>query len=187
MKSYVVSLKSQSPMAQSRFYTPEFPKQSKETADAYEERTWKNRLHIESGKVVITPFMLRNSLNNAAKFLGKQIPGKGKSTYTKHFNAGIFITDSLNTGVSIEDVKRLSLHVPSDGIAGGTKRVIKHFPVVENWSGKVKIIVLDETITKEVLLEHLQQAGLFIGLGAFRPINRGNLGRFEVLSLEEVK
>lgn len=33
----------------------------------------------------------RNCLAEAAKFLSIQIPGKGKSTYTKHFEAGLII------------------------------------------------------------------------------------------------
>jgi hypothetical protein len=41
--------------------------------------------------------------------------------------------------------------------------------------------------TGEVLEEHLMQAGQFIGVGSFRPQNRGIYGRFKLVSLKEQK
>ena len=57
------------------------------------------------------------------------------------------------------------------------------FPVIARWEGNLEIRVLDHTITQEVLEEHLVQAGQFIGLGSFRPENRGIYGRFKLVSL----
>jgi len=62
---------------------------------------------------------------------------------------------------------------------------MKCFPVIPKWEGEVEIHVLDETITHEVLEEHLVQAGQFIGLGSFRPENRGIYGRFRLVNLKE--
>jgi hypothetical protein len=66
-------------------------KKSKEGADAYEARTWQNRLHLDSEGVLIPAMCFKNCLSEAAKFLSIQIPGKGKATYTKHFEAGILV------------------------------------------------------------------------------------------------
>ena len=74
--------------------------------------------------------------------------------------------------------------VPSDGLAGGAKRVMKCFPVIEEWEGEVCFAVLDETVTKDVLEEFLETAGNFIGVGSFRPENRGIWGRFRLVSPE---
>ena len=46
--------------------------------------------------------------------------------------------------------------------------------------------VLDETITEDVFLNHLTQAGQFIGIGRFRPRNNGFYGRFAVDKVEWV-
>lgn len=70
------------------------PKLSKEGADAHEARTWHYRLHVENGYVVMPAMAVRNALAEAAKYLAIQIPGKGKSTYTKHFEAGVLITQN---------------------------------------------------------------------------------------------
>lgn len=65
-------------------------KKPKETAQDYEGRTWANRLHVnDDGHVYVPAITFRNCLSECAKFLSLQIPGKGKMTYTKHFESGI--------------------------------------------------------------------------------------------------
>ena len=183
MKIATATLKSDSPYSQSRHYTT--PKLEKELAKDYGERTWRDRLHTNrEGFVFIAPMSFKNCIAEAAKFLGKSIPGKGKSTYTKHFEAGILVTEPLVLPIRKEDVDGEWLFVPSDGIRGSGKRVDKCFPVIHNWEGKVQFIILDETITKDVFLEHLQHAGSLIGIGRFRPRNNGYYGRFTVENLE---
>src|SRR2546430_7277359 len=52
---------------------------------------------------------------------------------------------------------------------------------------KKSFAVIDETVTKDVLEEFLDVAGSFIGVGSFRPENRGIWVRFKVVSLAESK
>jgi hypothetical protein len=183
MKTYTVKIKGISPYSSSRHYSDE--KLPKESAKDYEARTWRNRLHVdESGMVFIPPMAFKNCLSEAAKFLGIQIPGKGKSTYTKHFEAGILIMEPLKLGIPGNSVPGEWLFVPSDGKRGGGQRVDKCFPIIQDWKGEVTVHILDETITKEVLQQHFEEAGKFIGVGRFRPRNNGFYGRFQVESLK---
>ncbi len=183
MKTAVATLKSVSTYSQSRHYTTE--KLSKEIARDYEARTWRDRLHInDDGHVFIPPMAFKNCISEAAKFLGIQIPGKGKSTYTKHFEAGVLVVDAVVLPIKKEDVSGEWLFVPSDGKRGGGKRVEKCFPVIHEWSGDVTFYVMDETITEDVFEHHLREAGKFIGIGRFRPRNNGFYGRFRV---EQIK
>jgi len=72
------------------------PRNDKESAADFEERTWRNRLHVtDDGFVLIPPFAFKNCLDSAAKYLGKQIPGKGKATFTKHFVSAVLVTAPL--------------------------------------------------------------------------------------------
>jgi hypothetical protein len=169
--------------SQSRHYdTPKLPK---ETAADYENRTWRDRLHVnEEGFVCIPPIAFKNCISEVARFLGKQIPGKGKSTYTKHFEAGVLVMDPLILPIKKDEVPRETYFVPADGRRGSGKRVIKHFPVIQQWEGQVTFYILDETITEDVFLEHLEEAGRFIGIGRFRPRNNGFYGRFQVKKFE---
>ena len=183
MKVAIAKLISVSPYSQSKHYQVE--KLPKELHKDYEARTWRERMHYdEEGYVFIPPMAFKNCLSEAARYLGIQIPGKGKSTYTKHIEAGVLVTEPLRLNIKKDDVKGNWLFVPSDGKRGGGARVEKCFPLIPEWSGEVTFHVLDETVTKEVFLNHLEQAGAFIGIGTFRPRNNGYFGRFKVESLE---
>jgi hypothetical protein len=183
MKKVICHLKSTAPYGQSRRYVVD--KLEKESAADYEKRTWRNRMHVDGdGMVFIPPTALKNCLAEAAKYLGIQIPGKGKATYTKHFEAGVMCMDPIPLGIKGKDVQGLWLFVPADGKRGSGKRVDKCFPVIPAWEADVVVYVLDETITKDVFKQHLEEAGRFIGLGFFRPRNNGYFGRFTVESIK---
>lgn len=165
-------------------------KKPKESAADFEKRVWRERLHYDaSGEVFIPPMAIKKTLEECAKFLSIQIPGKGKATYTKHFEAGVMCLNPVYLGVNKDKVGGEELFVPSDGKSGSGSRVLKTFPYVDNWSGEAEVLILDETITEEVFTSHLKQAGQFIGLGRFRPRNRGYYGRFvpENLTFETVE
>lgn len=186
MKKCRATLKSASPLCWTRAHTT--PKLEKEGVDAYEQRTWREKWHTNppddpEGRLFIPPTALRNVVTVTAKFLAKQIPGKGKSTYTKHFEAGLLCGEGITLPYTKEDLQPLPLFVPADGIAGSPKRVWKTFPIIFEWEGSVDYMIIDETITKDVFLEHLMAAGEFIGLGSLRVRNRGYFGRFTVEQL----
>ena len=184
MKTAIVRLKSVSPYSQSKHH--ETPILEKEGKDMYEKRTWRERLHYDSvtGEVFIPPMQFALSLKEAAKYLSLQIPGKGKSTYTKNFESGIMVIDPLPIGIKKDDVEMEALHVPSDGRRGGTTRVTKYFGLIPKWEGTVKYYILDDIITKDVFTKVLSEAGQLIGIGRFRPRNCGYYGRYEVLDIK---
>jgi hypothetical protein len=185
MKVCEATLESASPYSQSRNYEREVPKLNKELHDAYDKRTWRSRMHIdENGMVYIPQMAFKNAISEAAKYIAMQVPGKGKTTYTKHFEAGILVPDVVNLGLRAEDVASQDLYVPADGRRGGSKRVWRTFPLIPKWEGKVIFYLLDDIITSDVFEYHLKQAGNFIGIGRFRPRNNGFYGRFNVKSLK---
>src|SRR5262245_36928815 len=95
MKTATVTLTGVSPYSQSKHYQDQ-PKKEKESAADYEVRTWRERCHVtEDGHIFIPPMAFKNCLAEAAKFLSERIPGKGTATYTKHFEAGILVTEPL--------------------------------------------------------------------------------------------
>lgn len=183
MHTAVVKLKSISPYSQSRYHSTD--KLNKEIPRDYENRTWRDRLHTnKDGNVYIPPMCFKNALSEAAKYLSIQIPGKGKATYTKHFEAGVLVMEPLVLPIKKDKVDGEWFFVPSDGRRGGGSRVEKCFPVIHEWEGDVTFHILDDTITEDVFLKHLEGAGQFIGVGRFRPRNNGFYGRF---SVEKVK
>ena len=174
-----------SPYSQSKHYVVPKLGDGKESSGDYEDRTWRERLHVdESGHVFIPPMAFKNCIAEGAKYLGIQIPGKGKSNYTKHFEAGVLVTDPLVLPIKKDDVPKESVFVPSDGRRGGSSRVTKHFGVIHKWSGVVPFMILDPIITKDVFRRVLDESGKFIGIGRFRPRNNGFYGRFTVKDIK---
>lgn len=183
MRKAIAELESMTNYSQSKYIREKKPRD--ETHADFEKRVWKERVHWgDDGKAFIPPMCFKNCLSDAAKYKSIQIPGKGKSTYTKHFEAGVLVLAPLVLDVTRETLEHEWYHVPSDGRRGGTTRVEKCFPLIRKWIGVVEFLVLDECITAEVFCEHLKDAGSFIGIGRFRPRNNGYYGRFKVNSVE---
>lgn len=185
MKTCIVEIEGVSPIS---FSAPvQSQKKQGETADAYEERTWRERAHVDSsGEMYIPPGALKGCLQDAARYLSESVPGKGKATYTKHFEAGVLVTQPLMLGVKGAECECDRRFVPADGKPGGGKRVWKSFPILQTWKTSGEIICLDPVICDkpEKVREYLEYAGKLIGIGRFRPRNRGFYGRFRVVGFK---
>lgn len=84
-----------------------------ETGEAYEQRTWRERIHTdEDGNAFISPMALKNCLSDCARYLSESVPGKGKATFTKHFEAGCMVSDPLMLGVKTADINPERLFLP---------------------------------------------------------------------------
>jgi hypothetical protein len=180
MKIATVEVEGVAPYSQSRFHDVE--KLNKEGADAYEARTWQHRMHLtDDGHVQIPPMAFKKALETAGRYLRMQIPGKGKSEYGKHIKAGILCFDPIVLGVKATDVKGEWLFLNADGRSGSGKRVKRCMPQIpQGWTATLTLYVVDDTLTKEVVEKHLEEAGKFIGVGRFRPENGGYYGRFRI-------
>lgn len=183
MRKVKVHIEGIAPYSQSRMHDE--PKLDKETADAYEERTWREKCTVDKDGFMVIPAMaFKQALPVAAKKLGKQIPGRGKSTYTKYFEGDVLCVSDAKLGVKKEDARKVTINAHSDGVRGSGKRVKRHFPVVDTWSTDVEFMIFDDTITPEVFEEVFSAAGMGVGVGRFRPENGGVNGRFRPVSFE---
>lgn len=189
MKVAIAKLYGKTTYSQSRNIDKrEHPEKPKENKDAYEERTWRLRMHVgDDGMVFIPGPCFGNALRSAARRLQIQVPGKGKTQYTKYFEAGVMVAGDLPLDIKADDVKGERLFVPSDGKPGGGKRVYRTFPRIDKWSGEVAFYVMDDIITEDVFTQVLRSAGMLVGIGRFRPENRGFYGRFGVESIKWIE
>lgn len=168
------------------FGAPVFEKKrSDETHEQLEERVWRDKVRQNSqGFVYIQPFALKNALEAAGSRLGMKLTGK--ATYTKLFRQGIVINDEIvlhdkdGKPVTIESVRPIPMFVPSDGKRGSGKRVMRIFPQILEWFATVEIMCFDQRLTEDVVRQHLEEAGKFIGFGSMRVENGGVAGRFAV-------
>lgn len=192
MKTVIATVEGISPYSQSRAYEAETLQG--ESANDKEVRTWRQRLHVDAdGMVFIPPMAFKNALAETAKFLSIGIPGKGKSTYTKHFEAGVLAFQPVSLGIRADEVDSERLFVPADGVRGSGKRVYKLFPVIHpGWTAQVEFMILDDTVLqtgadgRPVFQTVLEKCGQFVGIGRFRPRNNGFYGRFAVRKFEVI-
>jgi hypothetical protein len=186
MKTAQVTIKGVAPVCQSRFHNT--PKQDKETADAYEQRTWREKAHYDrEGNAYIPGKAFKFALATTARKLGIQVPGRGKKTYKDSFASGILIMENLPLGVNREQVECVPVHCDARGIGtckgGGGSRVMRYFPIFHEWGGTLTVHVTDDLITEEVFEHHFREAGKFTGVGQNRPENCGEHGRFDVVKI----
>lgn len=177
------TLESKAPYSQSRAH--ETPKLEKENGDQYEGRTWREKCITDAnGQIVIPAMALKMTLDSAAKMLQITIPSKGKATYTKFFVSGVLVLEDIPLGIHKDDVPMDRIFANSDGIRGSGKRVWRQFPRIDSYKVVVPYHVLADEITKEVFEASLKQAGMYVGLGRFRPQNGGLYGRFNVAGIK---
>lgn len=184
MRKVTVMIEGLSPYSQS--YMHDTPKLPKETMDAYEQRTWREKANFDSktGQIYIPAMAFKQALDAAAKKLGDQIPGKGKSTYTKFFLADVICDDNVFIDAYKDKVRGITINANSDGVRGSGKRVKRTFPIIDVWSGVASFTILDDTVTPEVFERTMKTAGMGIGIGRFRPEKGGLNGRFKPTSFD---
>lgn len=189
MKIAITTLTGTSPYSQSRHYDKErVPALKDETHNAYELRTWRNRMHVtKAGHVEIPGMAFSNAIKTAAKRQALPVPGKKGQLFGKFFESGVMVPGNLTLPILAEDIESDELFVPSDGRPGGGSRVTKYFPRIMEWSGKVTFQIFDDVIKEDVFLRTLIYSGELIGIGRFRPEKRGFYGRYSVESFEWIE
>lgn len=177
MRKVTITLSSTASYYQSRQH--HMPKLEKESPDAHELRTWREKCTTDDNDNVMIPAMaFKQALSRAAKMLSMQIPGRGKATYTKHFLAGIMVPAGITLPIKKNEVEQKAVNCNADGVRGSGKRVLRFFPEIKKWNGTLEVAIVDDTITNEVFERHAKEAGLLVGVGQNRPENGGSSGRF---------
>jgi hypothetical protein len=188
MKTSIATLtiSSITPYSQSRGHDE--PKLEGESHEAYDIRTWRSKLSVAERNgvktVVVPAHGLMQSIAAAAKYSKRQIPGQGKATWTAKFLAGITLMDDAALNIDPETVHAITISANADGVRGSGKRVTRRFPVMEQWQATFDVYILDPIITQEVFREMVEIAGMFIGIGRFRPEKGGTNGRFKITQLD---
>lgn len=179
MRTVTAHIQSAAPYSASRMHdTPKLPKES---PDAHEQRTWKNRAHLdETGTAFIPGHAFKMALDSVIPRLNIKGPTGGKSTFTKNFVSGVMCVEKLSLGVKPEDFLSTTINANADGKRGSGTRVKRTFPTFMQWGGPLAFLVLDDAIPDSVFETALKECGLFVGVGQNRPQSGGWMGRFSV-------
>jgi hypothetical protein len=157
-----------------------------ESHDAYDKRTWRSKMNLTlDGKSVVIPADgVHQTLMSAAKYTKKKIAGQGNATWTAKFVSGIMIPAAPVLNIDPATVASLALPCNVNGIRGSGKRVIRRFPMMYEWGTTFDVWILDPIITQAIFMEILDNAGMYIGVGRWRPENGGTNGRFAIVEVD---
>jgi hypothetical protein len=180
MRDVIIELESITPYSSSQ--PIEEDRGSSESWEAYEQRRWKDKAHLnEDGILFIPGVSFKLAIDEAAKLLKEKIKGKGNQTYTGLFTTGITAMSDVDIGIHIDNVKPVRLYCNADGRRGSGTRVWRYFPYIPSWKGSLEMKIFNDTIPEDVFERYVIQAGILTGVGRGRPITgcpAGN-GRFK--------
>lgn len=187
---------------------PENKKNSVAGDDRSPAWRWIGRLYNDNGIVVMSSDNLMTTFRNG----GAKCPtGKGRQTFKSQSQSGILVDQPswplLIDGKEIpfQPIKDLiydpdyekheqlardlgfELFPKRATIPGTGKKNIRVRPRFDKWSCGGTITILDEMITKEVFTNILTYAGIYSGLGDWRPSAPKSPGRFGRFSVEVEK
>lgn len=152
-------------------------KGSNESWDEFENRTWRERCSINrDGNAYLDGIRFKKCIATGAQWLNLSIEGEGKAKYQKHFKGGVVVKNSIDLGVKLSELEHIKIWTSPKGQQSSKRWVI--FPEFQEWKGELQIDVLDEKITEQIFKKVFDYAGLMIGVGAWRPENGGENGRF---------
>lgn len=184
MKSFKVSVKGLVPLLQARHLTPDEEeaitnlKQGKgkrrETSDQeqYDVHAYKNK----SGKFYQPSEMIEAAMAKAAV----NFKLEGKKSYKDVIKGGIIVNpiEILHNSQKFEVDARWGKNPNTRGAIWVVR------PRIDEWALDFTIDLLqDERVSGDTLKEILAYAGLYVGIGAWRP----KFGRFEITKFIEVK
>lgn len=182
-----IKVHSTTPLSQSGFYQSTRPQ--KQSHEDFEKENWREKMHVsDDGQVFVPPMAFKRATDEACKRLAIQIPGKGKTQFTKYLVAGAMIVepvplaDGKGKPIMGDDVEGEWLWCDAQGKKGGASgsMVRRCFPIIPEWKATLEYQVFDDTITRDVFEKCFESGGMFVGVGRFRPENGGYYGRYAV-------
>lgn len=185
MPKCLAELVSLSPYSQSQNIDfDRIPELKGESPGARDERLWREKMHYDANDDVFIPQeALTFALQDAAAYLGQKIKGRGTKTYKSSFMAGVMIAKPPYIGHKKNDVTGKSFYVHANGQRNSGSRVWRKFPMFYSWSTLVEFDILDPALSEDVFETHLRAAGLYAGIGRYRPSKGGSNGRFRIAAL----
>ena len=139
---------------------------------------WRN----ESGAPTIPAAAFRSMIETSARKLKQGAQVRGGLIV---LDDAEFEYDRERYGTTIDQLGKNTQF--TKGVVVQRSRILRTRARFEEWEARFRIYVDEEEVDQEQLETWLDIGSRKIGLGDWRPEKSGHYGRFEVLSIEEVK
>jgi len=180
MKEVEITIKGISPLLMHRFPMTGADEPSKKRTGVPD---WQAEAEIalykdEEGIIYEPASHLEASIQNAAKSF--KITGRRGATYGKLVGATVEVhPDAIPHKIT-------KYVIDSRPVVIQRARIIRYRPRFDEWELDFTLRLLDEQLKVDVVKEILDQAGLYVGIGDYRPQRGGKFGKFMVTKFEEV-
>jgi len=185
VKKYRIKVKGTTPLVldtRQREIDDEKKKLKKNELDDWEQKNWRRKAETDGkGNVTIPPRWFRSSFINACKVtrLVPHFATRKSETFTRYAESMVF--DNSTFKCSPKDLKAWGTYVSPQG---GSSQIYCIRPTLMEWESEFDLIDALGRMRLEELKELLEYAGQILGVGTARKLN---YGRFEVLSVKELK
>lgn len=174
IKKAKITIKGISPLLFNRFIDAELepppgPKEPNKINDP-ERKLYK----LPDGKIYTPYTHIQGSLTEAAKQF--QIKGKSRATYSKLFGSQVEVNPDAIVHKH-QDWEVFSISAVNPMTRG---RIMTHRPMMKEWELSFTIDYNADAILDEVLKSVLDYAGLYVGIGDWRPDKKGKFGKYMV-------
>lgn len=175
MKTFSVVLNGISPLIVHR-NSPELEALQKKQRDnearkRIEEENYHLYLYVNLNGPYVPSLNLLRCFTSAAKEF--RLEGHGKKSYRNIIGGGFII-------ISPDEIPLIGKYEPfKTYVKIQNQRVLRVRPIFPSWSLKFKLMIMDGVDPARVR-DIVDYAGLFVGLGDFRPERGGPYGRFVV-------
>lgn len=165
-------------------------KQIIERAELNDEDSKRAAFHSylnKDGKAFIPTVQIKGALINSGKSIKAKVGNANKNM--SNIVAGQFYIRSENENAPEEiELKSESYEIDKRSAVNRNikARIISIRPKWKNWSATFKIIVDNDTITDSTIETLIKDAGNNIGIGSYRPQNKGEFGRFIIDKFEKI-
>lgn len=132
----------------------------------------------EQGIIYEPASHIEGTLKEVGKTL--KIPGRRGATYAKLIGSAISVEpDAIPHKIQ-------EYEIDSRPVVVQRSRVVRYRPIFKQWELAFEIIIQDEQIPVEVIKQTLDHAGLYVGIGDFRPGRGGKFGKFITTKFKEL-
>ena len=163
MKEIIVNVKGVTPLLMNRFQDKSIDTKGKKRTGAISALNIEDKLYLVNGVPQIPGIYFRNSFIEGAKQF--KITGKGKSTYSKLAGSTLQIKEEY-CPITPEEYVEFRVAAVNPMTKG---RMMVSRPRFNSWSTMFTIQLLDDSLPVEVLNEIINQAGIYVGVGGWRP------------------
>jgi len=185
MKSILVSIEGLSDLLMNKFNDSSITVKAKKQVGVDQktpEFVAENATYRDKDNNIFIPYTwLEGTLKGAS--VNFKMAGKGKKTYKNIIGSSV----AVNPPEILLSPQKYEIF----SIAAVNKimksRVMSHRPRFSNWSVEFAIDILDDTLSPEEIKPMLEYAGMYIGIGAWRPGIAGRYGKFQITKWEVIE